>query len=68
MNVTGRGRKQLGGASQVLSVDSDDEDNAPLVAVPAARAAAGGARRASVVAAAKCRDEFSISDDEDFDF
>jgi hypothetical protein len=68
-NVTARGRKQLGGASQVLSVESDDdEDNAPLVAVPVVRAAAGGARRASVIAAAKCRDEFAISDDDDFDF
>jgi RecQ family ATP-dependent DNA helicase len=67
-NAAAQGRKQIGRVSQVLCVESDYEDNAPLVAGPASYAAGSRARRAPAVAALKSRDEFSISDDDDFDF
>jgi RecQ family ATP-dependent DNA helicase len=67
-NVAVQGARQTSSASHVLCVESDDEDDAPLVEGPAARAAGGSARRMPLVAATKSKDEFSISDDDDFDY
>jgi hypothetical protein len=67
-NTTALQKSDWSGTTQVLSVDSDVEDDAPLVRRSATpRAAAAAARRAPVVVSAKKKCEFAISDDDDFD-
>jgi RecQ family ATP-dependent DNA helicase len=66
--VTTSRNTRLGGTKQVqlLSVESDDDDNAPLVC-SAARTAPGGAQLVSAGAVAKRKCELEISDEDDFD-
>jgi hypothetical protein len=60
-------KREWGGTPQVLNVESEEDDDAPLSRRPVARAAAGAARRPPVAVAAKGKCKFSISDDDEFD-
>lgn len=62
-----RERRGVAQIAQVLSVESDDEDDAPLVRRPQAASAVAGVRQRSVGAAVKAKCEFALSDDDEFD-
>jgi RecQ family ATP-dependent DNA helicase len=62
-----RERRGVAQIAQVLSVESDDEDDAPLVRRLQAPPAVAGVRRRSVGVAVKAKCEFAISDDDEFD-